>query len=76
MLCEIKFCFQNVTVLFAVPGHNVLLVTMGRLVSASKVSWAILSLVDSALRIFALLKFRVPSQAYASADVANDAAKE
>jgi len=75
-MCEIKLCFQNVTVLFAVLELNVLLVTMGQLVSASKVSWAILSLVVSAFRIFALLKFHAPSQAYVSADVANDAAKE
>lgn len=61
---------------FAPPGLNVSLVTTGRLVSVSKVSWAILSLVDSAFRMFVLLKFHVPSRVCASADVANGAAKE
>lgn len=61
--------------LFALPELNVLLVMTDQLVSVSKVSWAILSPVDSAFRMFALLKFHVPSRACASVDVANGAAK-
>lgn len=61
--------------LFAVPGLNVSSVTMGRPVNVSKVSWVILSLVDNACRMFAHLKFHVPSQVYASVDVANGVAR-
>lgn len=67
---------QSVTVSSAVLEHNVSSVTMGRLASASKVSWAILSPVDSAFRMFAHPKSRAPSQVYASAAVANDDARE
>jgi len=66
---------QNATASSAAPGHNVSSAMMDRPASASKVSWAILSPADNAFRMFARPKSRAPSQAYASAAVANDDAK-
>jgi len=67
---------QNATASYAAPERNVSSAMTDRPASASKVSWAILSPVDSAFRMFARPRSRAPSQAYASAAVANDDAKE
>lgn len=73
-----QFCvlIKNVTISFAALVHNVSSVTTDRPASASRVSWVILSLEDSAFQMSVHLRFHARNLVCALAVVANDVARE